>query len=200
LLAFLLIAECALLLASALQRLLAYQSAYGYTTARLDVAIYIAAAAAALVLLAWEVWRGIDIARLAWGVMATGVVAACIPMYGNSAAYVVRQNLERYRQTGLIDANYLAYSLSVDAIPETLRALPQLPPEARSTIEAGLAVDYRGPDCETASDGRWFEWNLRRTQACAALQAHWPDGRPPQPSPEPASPSPATLQPGPHAS
>ena len=99
-LSFVLVAECLLLLASAYHRLASYEAAYGYTSFRLYVAIYIAAAAIALALLAWEIFTGIDLARLTRRVMIVAVLALCTPIYWNSAAWVVRQNLARRQSTG----------------------------------------------------------------------------------------------------
>lgn len=170
-LGLLLVAECFVLLGSAAQRLLAYQAAYGYTTLRLYVAIYIVAAACALALLAREVSTSLDLARLTRRVVGIAVLALCVPVYWNSAAWVARQNLERYARTGDIDIQYLAHGQSPDAIPTVMAALPALPPEAAATIEGGLRASLGPALDEGQSPPRWFEWNYRRVAAREALDA-----------------------------
>jgi two-component system sensor histidine kinase BaeS len=164
----LLVAECALLLASAWLRLHAYQTAYGYTTYRVYVAIYIAAAALALVALALEIGRGIDLARLTRRICCIAVLAICAPVYWNSAAWVVRRNLDRYATTGQIDTDYLAYQLSADGAPEIVASLPRLEPKAAARLVHALRQRHARDGAGKPSDA-WFEWNPRRAEARAAL-------------------------------
>jgi hypothetical protein len=168
-LGLLLVAECFVLLGSATQRLLAYPAAYGYTTLRLYVAIYIVAAACALVLLAREVSTTLNLARLAPRVVGVAVLALCVPMYWNSAAWVARQNLERYARSGALDVQYLAYGLSADSIPTVVAALRTLPPDAAATIASRLRASDRRALVPDQAPPRWFEWNYRRAAARAAL-------------------------------
>jgi two-component system sensor histidine kinase BaeS len=168
LLGWLLVAECALLLVSAWLRLHAYQMAYGYTTYRVYVAIYIAAAALALVALALEIARGIDLARLTRRICCIAVLAICAPVYWNSAAWVVRRNLDRYAATGQIDIDYLAYQVSADGVPEIVASLPRFEPKAAARLVDALRERHSGDAADRPNDA-WFEWNLRRAEARAAL-------------------------------
>ncbi len=167
----LVVAACALLLASAYHRLVSYEAAYGYTTLRLYVAIYIAAAAMALALLAWEIWRGIDLVRLTRRIMVVAVLALCTPIYWNSAAWVVRQNLARRHSTDNIDTAYWPNGLSADAVPEIVAALPLLPRAQAEELARNLKQRYTSLSDPAGKHSRWYEWNLRREAARSALQS-----------------------------
>ena len=189
----LVVTACALLLASAYHRLLSYEAAYGYTTFRLYVAIYIAAAAMALALLAWEIWRGIDLVRLTRRIMVVAVLALCTPIYWNSAAWVVRQNLAR-RHSSDIDTAYWPNGLSADAVPEIVAALPLLPPAQAEELARNLKQRHASLSDPAGKHSRWYEWNLRREAARRALQSlpslnvHLGPASPPHATPQRAAP------------
>jgi hypothetical protein len=190
----LVVAACALLLASAYHRLVSYEAAYGYTTFRLYVAIYIAAAAIALALLAWEIWRGIDLVRLTRRIMVVAVLALCTPIYWNSAAWVVRQNLARRHSTDNVDTAYWPNGLSADAIPEVVAALPLLPRAQAEELARNLKQRHSRLSDPAGNHSRWYEWNLRREAARRALQSlpslnvHLAPASPPRATPQRAPP------------
>jgi len=164
------IAEALLLLVSAYERVLAYETAYGYTVQRLFVQVYEGVIGVVLVLLAYEVWRGVDRARLLRSSALSAVVALTALIWLNPLATVVRANLIRYQSSGRIDAAYLAeLAVRPDAIPELVRGLPQLAPADATRVRAALAqaVAHHGG---YFGGHAWYEWNLRRAQARAALQ------------------------------
>jgi hypothetical protein len=148
-----------------------YEAAYGYTTLRLYVAIYIAAAAMALALLAWEIWRGIDLARLTRRIMVVAVLALCTPIYWNSAAWVVRQNLARRHSTDNVDTAYWPNGLSADAVPEMVAALPLLPRAQAQELARNLKQRHTRLSDPAGTHSRWYEWTLRREAARRELQA-----------------------------
>jgi hypothetical protein len=163
------IAQALLLLGSAYQRVALYEAAYGYTAERLAVQLYCLSVGIGLLLLAYELHRGVDLARLvrrsALSVFAL-LAAVC---YLNPASYIVAQNLARYQATGRLDTQYLAQlaGSGSDAIPELVRALPELPGGNGGVVRAALANAARS----LGQTDRWYEWNLRREQARAALHA-----------------------------
>ena len=190
----LVVAACALLLASAYHRLVSYEAAYGYTTLRLYVAIYIAAAAMALALLAWEIWRGIDLVRLTRRIMVVAVLALCTPIYWNSAAWVVRQNLARRHSTDNVDTAYWPNGLSADAVPQIVAALPLLPRAQAEELARNLKQRHTSLSDPAGNHSRWYEWNLRREAARRALQSlpslnvHLAPASPPRATPQRAPP------------
>lgn len=165
-----LVAECLLLLASAWHRLAAYEAAYGYTSLRLYVAFYIAAAALALLLLAREVASTINLARLTRGIALIAITALSTLTYWNSAAWIVRQNVARFESTGQIDLGYLAWGMSDDALPAIAHLIPRLAPSEAATLSEQLRTRYAHFE-STSATAAWYEWNLRRNAARRALQA-----------------------------
>lgn len=72
---------------------------------------------------------------------------------------IVRVNAGRSRLEQPFDARYVA-TLSADAVPALLEALPALPPAERRTIAGRLLQRWGGP--ETAD---WRSWSWSRAQA-----------------------------------
>jgi two-component system, OmpR family, sensor histidine kinase BaeS len=135
--------------ASALYRMSVYQDAYGFTRLRLLVDVF-------------EGWLGL----LVLATMAGGVAlrARWLPRFGlitgvalllgltalNPDAWIARQNLDRYDDTGEVDWTYLT-DLSDDALP-VLRDLPD------DLEDCAINLDDRHHD-------DWLEWNLGRALA-----------------------------------
>jgi two-component system, OmpR family, sensor histidine kinase BaeS len=144
--------------ASALHRMSLYQDAYGFTQLRLLVDVF-------------EGWLGLlVVAVLAAGVMLrttwlprfalfSGVVALLGLAAVNPDAWIARQNLDRYADTGRIDWTYLR-SLSDDAVP----VFTSLSPAERFCALHGR----RTPDDD------WLEWNFGRVRARDALDSATP--------------------------
>ncbi len=146
------------IVASALSRMAAYEQAYGFTRQRLLVT-------------ACELWLGVlFLLILIAGIRLRGrwvpraaLAAAVAALLGlailNPDAFIARQNVARWVQTGRIDVDYLG-SLSADAVP----ALQSLPEPYRSCVLAAINHEL--------ADGRpdaWFEWNLGRGTARSQL-------------------------------
>ena len=140
---------------SALHRMNLYQDAYGFTQLRLLVDVF-------------EGWLGLlVVAVLAAGVflratwlprfaLVSGVVALLGLAAINPDAWIARQNLDRYADSGRIDWTFLQ-SLSDDAVPTFV----DLPPAERYCALLGHA--------NTHDD--WLEWNLGRSRADDALES-----------------------------
>src|SRR5262249_44827738 len=128
-----LLGELAFLLVSAFRRLLLYESAYGFTTARLYGQAYMVWLAAGLGLVGVELRRRVDGHRLLrWSAGAAGLVLIGL-IYWNHEDWIVRQNVDRFARTRQLDARYIV-SLSPNAVPALVAALAQLPPEAARSL------------------------------------------------------------------
>ena len=108
------------MLVSAWRRMNLYEAAYGYTQLRLMVYLFMGWLGALLVWFLWTLWR-----RPEW--FALGLLAAAVGFLGtlnviNPDAFIVRQNVARYLETGDLDVVYLN-TLSDDAVPALLPAL-----------------------------------------------------------------------------
>ena len=163
-----LVGELELLLVSAFRRVWLYETAYGFTTARLYAQTYMIALAPLLLLLARDALSGRhDAQRLARRAAVAALLAFFALAYGNHEAWIAEWNLARHRATGQLDVPYLVGSLSLDAVPVLVRALETLPPRERDDLRSRLHERYRGERGPKAC--RWYEWNWRARRAGTAL-------------------------------
>lgn len=162
------IAEVQVMLISALRRLWLYEEAYGFTTLRLYAHVYMIGVGVVMLLLAWELTRGLAPDRLARRAAGVGALALLALSVWNHEAWIVRENVARYRDTGQLDAIYLQ-GLSPNAVPAIVASLPLLPDATADTVRGMLRWRYSATSLEPAC--RWFEWNLRRRQAAEAVRA-----------------------------
>jgi hypothetical protein len=126
-----------IMLASAFYRMRLYEAAFGYTELRLTVTSFIVWLAA---LLGWFIgilwrWPG----RFAIGLMAVSIGFVATLNMLNPDAFIVRQNMARYRVSGDLDVSYLV-TLSDDAVPELLANLAEL--EGDGTIDLWPWCEY----------------------------------------------------------
>jgi hypothetical protein len=170
------ILETQLLLQSAYHRVSLYETAYGYTVSRVYAQVYMVVMSLALLLLAVEVWGGLDFARFTRRVATLAAAALAVMVYWNHDAWVAKANIDRYRATGQVDAYYLAHELSDDALP-TLRAhekeLPvvTLPDSSAATLPFATLLKDKASRRERFRDGRaWYEFNARVRAAERALR------------------------------
>jgi len=156
-----------LILLSAFRRVILYEQAYGFTTARLFAQAYMVVMALALIALALEVGRGaISMAfgrRV--GEIALGVFTLLV--FWNYESWIVGKNIDRAVQTGKFDLAY-ARLLSDDAIPTLIARRHELGPMA-AQLEASVRC---GP---ASSRRRWFEWNRSANAKQDALRSVHPD-------------------------
>lgn len=167
LLTFAVIAAVLLLLGSAFRRVLLYEAAYGFTTARLYAQAYMCAVAAGLVLLGFEVAADFDTGRLFRRAAATGTILFIGLIYWNHEAWIASRNMDRFASTGSLDVAYLTRELSPDAIPAIGDRLPSIPEPMRSDIRR--AVRERFAAREENRPRTWFEWNLATSRARQAM-------------------------------
>jgi two-component system, OmpR family, sensor histidine kinase BaeS len=145
--------------ASALYRMSVYQDAYGFTQLRLLVDVF-------------EGWLGLLVLATMAGGLALratwlprfGLLSGVVALLGlaalNPDAWVARQNLDRYEETGQVDWVFLA-GLSDDALP-VLRDLPDDLEEC--------AIDLSDRHGDEVDD--WLEWNLGRARVAGFVDDH----------------------------
>jgi hypothetical protein len=150
------------IVASALYRMNVYADAYGATRLRLVVATV-------------ELWLGllfvlvgVAVLRLRAGwlprlVLGTAVLALLGLALVNPDHLIAERNVDRHRETGRVDADYLA-GLSADAVP----ALDRLPEPLRSCALREIGGELPDDGIRT--------WNLGRARARALLAAEPPRG------------------------
>ncbi|MFZ5824106.1 MAG: DUF4173 domain-containing protein, partial [Bacillota bacterium] len=150
------------IMASALQRMYLYQQEYGLTELRLYTTAFMGWMA---LLFAWflvTVLRG-QRERFALGALVSGLFVLAVLHLINPDALIVRTNVAHWESSGRFDAAYAA-SLSPDAHPTLVEALPQLSPVDREQVRADLQLrlEHHRQD--------WRSWNWGHSRSLQALK------------------------------
>ena len=155
-LATLLVLLVGVLLVSALQRMLLYVENFGLTELRLYTTAFMAWVALVCAWLALTVLRGVR-ARFAFGALMQGLAVLAALHLVNPDALITRVNLRRALAKGpAFDAAYAAGTLSADAVPALLEALPQLPEDTRAEVAGRLLARWGG---SPSKDWRTWNWS-----------------------------------------
>lgn len=148
----------ALVLLSALRRVILYEQAYGYTVARVQATAYIVFIAGFLILLGVQLFRGEITPALGRRAAALAFVIVLTLLYWNDQAWIMNRNIDRIRETGKFDAAYAA-NLSGDALPTIARRKNELAAADWTALRDRLA-------CKRALEAdEWYEWNPARAAA-----------------------------------
>jgi hypothetical protein len=151
------------IMASAVQRMLLYQSIYGLTELRLYTTAFMGWLALIFLWFLATVVRGRR-ERFAFGALVAGfgVIAGLGAL--NPDALIVRTNIAHVTAGRQLDDGYLT-ALSADAVPELVRALPELDEGRRRAVSAALQHRWSQPGTHD-----WRTWNRSRSHARAAVQ------------------------------
>ena len=147
-----------LIMVSALHRMWLYLDAYGLTQDRGYAMGVLLWAGIAIAWFAATVLQGRS-HRFVFGAMVGALAVLGLLNAINLDAMVVRTNVARARAGAELDADYLA-SLSADAVPALVRALPDLPDDAACVVLEALAQHE-----ESAERPDWRGWHLARARA-----------------------------------
>ena len=147
------------IVASAVQRMLVYQSAYGLTELRVVVT------ASLMGLTVVVVWFGVTVFsgrrdRFAFGGLVTAFALVGALQLINPAGLVTRHNLDRIAELGGVDVEYLG-SLGGDAAPLLVARLNELSDEEQCLVASRL-LRLWGPD--RPADWRSFNWSESRAR------------------------------------
>ncbi len=155
------------LLASAFNRVLLYEEAYGFTTARLYAQAYMVIVAVALIGLGWEMRGQIDPSRFFRRTFTAATLIFIVLLYWNHHAWIANRNIDRVASTGKLDIAYLTRDLALDAVPTMVERLPSIPEPMRSELQRALVA--RNSKRPRLFNGDWYEYNLARSRARDAL-------------------------------
>lgn len=144
------------MLVSAWQRMELYEATFGYTELRLYVFAFMAWLAALLLWFLLTLWRSPH--RFALGLIVAAMGYLTTLNLLNPDAFIVRQNLARYAETGDLDIAYLT-TLSTDAVPDLVAALTQVQGDEQIAFMPGCA-SYRA-----GSERASFETSCEATLA-----------------------------------
>jgi hypothetical protein len=154
--------------ASAAERLRLYHASYGLTEARFYAMTLLVWIVAMLVWLAATVLRGRR-GAFAFGALASGLATVAALFVANPDAVVSRTNAARMASTNTSVPFDVAYasSLSADAVPALVDALPTLPADAQCPLARQLLRRWP-PDAERSIR----DWNWSVTHASAVVRTH----------------------------
>ncbi|TET30128.1 MAG: DUF4173 domain-containing protein [Anaerolineales bacterium] len=154
------------ILVSAWQRLLLYEGAYGFTELRTYTHVFIPWLALHLVVFLILLFRG-NLRRFA-PFAALGTLGFVVTLnLLNVDAFIVRQNVKRFEQTGEIDLVYLQY-LSDDAVPGLVEFAQVAPEGMREELLASLAC-RRAMQGDRQEDLDWPSWHASHKRAMTLL-------------------------------
>jgi hypothetical protein len=151
-----LIVQVGLVMVSAFKRLYLYEQAFGFTTLRLYSHVFVVFLAIIFVLLLIKIVKNQSEHRFALPAFITAVVFLAGLNILNPDAFIARQNLQRFHQTGKLDAAYVA-GLSDDAVPQIKQAISDTTGPTRQLLVGSL-------NNRSAPSG-WQSWNLARSRA-----------------------------------
>jgi len=159
----------AAVMTSAFTRMRLYLEAYGLTEQRFYATSFLAWLAFVLAWLAVTILRGRR-EQFAFGALVSAFVLLAALVLVNPDARIARTNLARAAVSPdaleAFDASYAA-SLSADAVPVLVPALPDLHPAARCQI-ARRVLRRWGPEQERD----WRSWSVSTARARAVVRAH----------------------------
>ena len=164
------------IIASALQRVRIYQAAYGLTESRFYGAAFLGWLTLLTAWFAATVLRGRR-ERFAFPALVSGFAFVALLVAANPDVRIARTNLARAgnvpavtdQAKEAVDARYLA-SLSADAVPTLMAALPDLPPEPRCVLARGLLTRW-GPEKVAEADWRSWNWSVARAREMVGAKA-----------------------------
>ena len=153
------------ILASAFQRLLLYEAAYGYTQLRLYPHVFMIWLAVTFVWFVVTLWLWPDRFAIGAFVAVLGFVLTLNAI--NPDAFIAERNLARYQATGKLDVHYLT-TLSEDVVPALVLAMDQVTGDEREVLSNHLRSRLERMEENT----RWQNWpslHLARWQAYELL-------------------------------
>lgn len=163
-----LIAQAIIIMLSALKRLGLYEQAYGFTGLRFFSHLFIFWLGVIFILLAYHFVSGQKERQFASLAFGTTLLFLLVANVLNPDAFIARQNIDRYRQTGKIDLYHLG-NLSADAVPQIATLLNDRDPDMR---KAAATVLYQLGNQIESRDNGWQSTHLSRHRAQQIFESH----------------------------
>lgn len=161
-----LVAQLAVIMASAVQRMMLYQKEFGLTEGRLYSTVFMGWMAVLFVWFIATVMRERR-DRFVFGAVVSGLIFLAGLHLANPDVLILRTNLARAAEGKQFDAAYAA-GLGPDAVPLLIEALPGLKPEDQQVIAARL-LD-RAERLKENNDWRNWNFSLARARTLVAEQ------------------------------
>jgi hypothetical protein len=155
------------IMASAVARMRLYQGEYGLTELRLYTTAFMLWLGLVFVWFAWTVLVRSRRERFACGALIAAFVTIGLLHPLNPDALIVRANTAHARAGRSFDAVYAA-TLSADAVPALISALPSLSRDERCLVAREVSARWSHP----APEEDWRAWSLGRSGARRAVSTH----------------------------
>jgi len=158
------------IMASAVQRLviLTGESGYGLTTVRFYPMVFMTWLAVVFIWFGLTVLRGAR-NRFAWGALWAAVIVLGGTNLLNPHAFIAKTNIELMRQGRDFDTHYNA-SLSTDAVPTILAAMPEMRVDDRCRAQLSTHIEFQ----RLGAVDDVLSFNFSRRRAFLALSAAEP--------------------------
>ena len=163
-LAGLLLSLLVVIMASALGRMRLYVAEFGLSADRLYATAFMLLLIGVFAWFAWTVLRGTR-QRFAFGALMQAFAVLAGLHLLNPDAFIVKTNLNRPVAERPFDAKY-AVSLSADAVPVLIDALPRLTAADRCVVVRRLLSRWSG-----ALEPDWRTWNWSRARARSVVRS-----------------------------
>ncbi|HEX8476416.1 MAG TPA: DUF4173 domain-containing protein [Pyrinomonadaceae bacterium] len=148
---------------SAVRRMRLYQSEYGMTELRLYTTAFMAWLGLVFMWFAATVLRGRR-ERFACGALAAGLCVVGLLHVLSPDRFIVQTNAALVKHGRVFDATY-ASSLSADAVPSLIEAMPEMSLDERGAVASRMLDDWSLP-----AETDWRTWNWSRAEAWRAVQ------------------------------
>lgn len=141
-----LILQVFVVMASAFKRLYLYEQAYGFTELRFYSHAFMIWLGIIFLILLWKIARDLPEQKFLFASVIVSILALASINIINPDAFIARQNLQRYAETGKLDLEYL-HTLSEDSLPAI-----------KPVFDPSLARKHG------TQDQSWQEFNLARAR------------------------------------
>lgn len=162
-----LIAEVLVIMLSAHMRLNLYEDAYGFTALRLISHLFIFWLAIAFWLLLMHIIKGDRDQQYSFQLFVSSISFLVLINFINPDAFIARQNINRYHETGKIDLQYLS-NLSQDATPEIAHLLS----DEKQNVRGSAANILFRQKKYTPSTDNWQSVNVAKERAKQTFRAN----------------------------
>lgn len=162
-----LIVEVVLILISAFERLSLYEQSYGFSTIRLYSHALMIWIGCMLLLLAYHIVKSSSRQRFALLSFGSVVIFLCVMNILNPDAFIAQKNIERFKETGVIDTAYLA-TLSTDALPYEMSLIQSNNKEISQDFMKDFFWNH---PIESFENTPWQSYNLSHSRAKGILSS-----------------------------
>lgn len=145
------------MLFSANFKLTLYEAAFGYTFLRVSVHLFMLLLFILCLVVAAGIWyRKIPIVK---SIIVITIIMYTIINYLNIDGFIARKNIERYNETGKLDAYYLT-SLSFEAVPYLIELRDKSDSHTKKVIDENLKYRKKVLDKQNS----WTEFNFSKNR------------------------------------